>query len=148
MAQFLLPPGIPAAGSGGWAETPLSETLCLLVPQGRGPRRTREIQQAMPTVRSASSISSTSSLYGTGPLALAPFFGYHPLLPLAVLLSPEPQVEWAAILIPLLSGSPSWQGLTVCIKLIAILVIRYNHSLPAGCFSSRRVWNYFLEFAI
>lgn len=40
------------------------------------------------------------------------------------------------------------QGLTECIKLIAILVIQYNHSLPAGCFSSRRVWNYFLEFAI
>ena len=73
--------------------------------------------------------------------------GTTPFLPLTV-LHPEPQVEWVAILIPLLPVSPSWQGLTVCIKLIVILVIRYNHSLPAGCCSSRRVWNYFLEFAI
>ena len=74
--------------------------------------------------------------------------GTTPFLPLAVFLHPEPQVERVAILIPLLPVHPSRQGLTVCIKLIAILVIRYNHSLPAGCSSSRRVWNYFLEFAI
>lgn len=49
---------------------------------------------------------------------------------------------------PLLESQVPQQGLTECIKLIAILVIQYNHSLPAGCFSSRRVWNYFLEFAI
>lgn len=125
-------------------------------PTWKGPRGTREVQQASPMPRPSISTSLLHP-FGTRPLALVPFFTCHPDLPLLV-LSPEPQVErmkYRSLSSPLLSCpvlSPpfqeSWHGLTECIKLIAILVIRYNHSLPAGCFSSRRVWNYFLEFAI